>query len=783
MSLEGQQLGRYRLLRLIGSGGMGEVYLAEDPGINRQVAIKVIRSEIAPYPGGTDVSKAAALFQREARAVAMLDHPHILPLFDYGEQKRDETTLTYLVMPYRSEGSLASWLQRRGTANPLPLPDIEHIIHQAAGALQYAHDHQLIHQDVKPSNFLIRVNTDNPNRPDLLLTDFGIARLSTLTSGASQSIRGTPGYMAPEQWEGHPVPASDQYALALMAYELLTDRSPFQGNPMQMMYAHINTQPPAPSSINPRLPAAIDSVILRALAKKPEERFPSISAFASTFQQALQSSSSVTFGRASNPDLPTFVRASNPDLSTFVKTPNTPSGADLLRPRLSTTLAISEAEARNGTNRALTLPGGRRVTVSIPPGAQNGQVIDLSDPGDPSIGSSPGILRLTLSVVSQAGWKEDEATRIANAGSIAATNDIRNAPYQQPGHPQGMLLPPQQTIPEQPTPLRGAINRAPTRNRTILWVSVIVVLLLVLGSGGLFYYLGGFNFNGGNSNASATATAQAQAGINATNTAQASAVAGAANDATATAIAQKNASVNATATAVAQDKANAQATANANATATTIAQANANATATAAASTANPYPPHSGTLVLNDPLVNNSNGYNWQEYNDSSTGNACQFASDGYHVVRASNYGGPCFAQATDFSNFTYQVQMTFVRAGTSFSGGGIIIRGSGSNYYYFEIFESGKYVLAACQGNDCSHAVAEDLSHPISSFHSGLNQNNTVAIVANSYSFDLYVNGSHVVGPVTDTTSTSSHGTIGVFGEGGDATSEVVYSNAKVWA
>src|SRR5947209_2825644 len=111
MPLEGQFLGRYRLLRLIGSGGMGEVYLAEDPGINRQVAIKVMRTEIGAYPDTETAKIAARLFQREAHAIARLDHPHILPLYDYGEQKIQDSVLTYLVMPYRSEGSLAHWLR------------------------------------------------------------------------------------------------------------------------------------------------------------------------------------------------------------------------------------------------------------------------------------------------------------------------------------------------------------------------------------------------------------------------------------------------------------------------------------------------------------------------------------------------------------------------------------------------------------------------------------------------------------------------------------------------
>src|SRR3989449_8826904 len=288
MALEGMQLGRYRLLRLIGRGAMGEVYLAEDAGINRQVAIKVIQAETAGYPNAKAMQEAARLFQREMKIIAALDHLHILPLFDYGEVNVKKTTLTYMVMPFLKEGSLADWLQERASAEPLSEQDVAYLLEQAADALQHAHDLQIIHQDIKPSNFLIRSRKEHPNRPDLLLADFGIAKLFTATATASQTVRGTPAYMAPEQWDGMPVPATDQYALAVMAYLLLTGQLPFQGGPGQIMRQHFAMQPPAPSSLNPRLSAAIDAVILRVLAKKPEDRFPSISTFAQAFQQAVQ---------------------------------------------------------------------------------------------------------------------------------------------------------------------------------------------------------------------------------------------------------------------------------------------------------------------------------------------------------------------------------------------------------------------------------------------------------------------------------------------------------------
>src|SRR5437764_6937247 len=145
MALEGLQLGQYRLLRLLGSGGMGEVYLAEDARIGQQVAIKVSRTEATSYPNSDITKDALRLFQREAKAIAKLDHPHILPLFGYGEEQVGNMSLVYLVMPYRQEGSLADWLRNRGREEPLTSWKVAHFVGQAASALQHAHDRQIIH--------------------------------------------------------------------------------------------------------------------------------------------------------------------------------------------------------------------------------------------------------------------------------------------------------------------------------------------------------------------------------------------------------------------------------------------------------------------------------------------------------------------------------------------------------------------------------------------------------------------------------------------------------------
>src|SRR5258707_11264849 len=285
MAFEELQNGRYRSLRLLGSGGMGEVYLMQDTRVKRQVAIKVLRAEEALYAGNEQMTSSVRLFEREARAIAVLDHPNILPLYDFGEETREDKTVTYMVMPYCADGSLEAWLRRRAGELLTPL-QVAALIEQAAEALQYAHEHKVIHLDVKPSNFLIRRNRKDPQRPTLLLADFGIARNFTTVSNSSRTIRGTPTTMAPEQWSGEPVMASDQYALAVMAYEMLVGRPPFTGTLEQLMYRHFSVQPAPASSVNSRLPVALDVVLQRWLGKKPEERFPSILDFASAFAEA-----------------------------------------------------------------------------------------------------------------------------------------------------------------------------------------------------------------------------------------------------------------------------------------------------------------------------------------------------------------------------------------------------------------------------------------------------------------------------------------------------------------
>lgn len=311
-SLIGTSIGGYTLIQLLGSGGMGTVYLAQDPAIGQQVAIKVVRTDPDSLADMSSALNAAERFKQEARAVASLDHLHILPLYRYGEEKTSDGQRAYIIMQYRPEGSLWDWMRRRaelalgqfaadaaqnsGTAPmnlpflmsgtwPVGLSEAGDYLRQAASALQYAHERGIIHRDVKPANFLLRV--ESSNTVHLLLSDFGLAKAYASSSSTSH-ILGTPLYMAPEQFEGIAVPETDQYALAVMIYYLLAGRPPFEGEPMRLMHQHQNVPPPPISASQPALPASIDSVLTRALAKKASERYPSTAEFAAAFTQVEQ---------------------------------------------------------------------------------------------------------------------------------------------------------------------------------------------------------------------------------------------------------------------------------------------------------------------------------------------------------------------------------------------------------------------------------------------------------------------------------------------------------------
>ncbi len=288
---EGEELAGYRVLKKIGEGGMGQVFLAEQLRLHRQVALKLVRLD-AKEDAPAGAASPAEQLTREAQTLMALEHPHILPLYDAGR----EDTLAYLVMPYIPEGSLQDALRpgpRQRLSLPLAPAEALVYIEQAASALQYAHDRDIIHRDVKPANFLVRVltrshTTSQPvnTRLHLFLGDFGLSKFLSFSTNTTH-LSGTPAYMAPEQFQGRAGPASDQYSLAILLYYLLTGDLPFRGSPVELMFKHLHSEPPLASQPVAGVPEPLAKVILQGMAKKPEDRYPSVIGLAEAARDAL----------------------------------------------------------------------------------------------------------------------------------------------------------------------------------------------------------------------------------------------------------------------------------------------------------------------------------------------------------------------------------------------------------------------------------------------------------------------------------------------------------------
>jgi serine/threonine protein kinase len=254
--------GQYVIQRMIGKGGMAVVYLAREVHLARNVAIKVLPPELT---FGHGVER----FKREAKVAAALDHPNIIPVY----RVSTEGTLFWYAMKYLEGQSLEQVLKERGK---LPLKDAIKILHQVADALDYAHERQVVHRDMKPANVML----DSRNR--VIVTDFGIAKaLSEGTLTASGSVIGTPYFMSPEQGMGKPVSgASDQYSVAVMAYRMIAGRVPFEGDSaIDVLHKHCMVQPPPLESTAPGMPRHVYLAVHRALDKKAENRFPTVGDF------------------------------------------------------------------------------------------------------------------------------------------------------------------------------------------------------------------------------------------------------------------------------------------------------------------------------------------------------------------------------------------------------------------------------------------------------------------------------------------------------------------------
>lgn len=265
----GRTFGNYQLQQLIGEGGFSEVYQGEQRFLGTPAALKILNTRLT--------RAEFEQFRQEAQTINRLHHPGIVRLFDFGV----EGDIPFMTMSYAPKGSLRA-LYPAGSR--LPLPTVVSLVKQVAAALQYAHEQGIVHRDVKPENLLIGPDGE------LVLSDFGIAVvLHSTHSLRTQQLVGTVAYMAPEQLRKKAQAASDQYALAVVVYEWLCGELSFEGSPIEVALQHLNEPPPALRGKVPTLPAAVERVVLKALAKEPGQRFPTIQAFADALARAAES--------------------------------------------------------------------------------------------------------------------------------------------------------------------------------------------------------------------------------------------------------------------------------------------------------------------------------------------------------------------------------------------------------------------------------------------------------------------------------------------------------------
>jgi serine/threonine protein kinase len=358
-------LGNYELRQIIGVGGMASVYQAHQKNLERLVAVKILSQALTHEAG------YAERFNREARTAASLEHPNIVPVYDYGTHGE----ITYVVMRLLTGGTVGERLnhQQQNNLPPPSLSEVAQLLRQVAGALDYAHSLGVIHRDIKPSNIMF----DNRGTP--YVVDFGIAKLLEASGNMTSTgmVMGTPAYMAPEQWRGDKISAAtDQYAVGVMMYILLTGRQPFEApTPYALMLKHMNDMPVPPNQIREDIPASVAAVIERAISKSAEDRYPNMLEFSDDLSRAVRDSTgsmtgffTINLGKGGDTPQLTPTRSAQPHTPT--RPPPPPTGTPSRGMAAADDDSPTEVVPKTGENPAKQPTGG---PAPIPPYVGSGK--------------------------------------------------------------------------------------------------------------------------------------------------------------------------------------------------------------------------------------------------------------------------------------------------------------------------------------------------------------------------------------------------------------------------
>ena len=333
--LVGRSLGKYRIVARLGQGGMAEVYKAYQPGLDRYVAIKVLHPHLAQD------QEFVSRFEREARSVSRLRHQHILQVFDFDSENEQH----YMVMELVNGPNLGDeFAYRQRVGQTYSLPEIGRLLIALCQGTAYAHQQGMIHRDIKPSNLMFTADGQ------LLIVDFGIARILGNTQyTVTGALIGSPAYMSPEQGQsGHADARSDIYSIGIVLYELVTGRPPYKGDtPMATILKHITETLPLPTAIQPDLPSNIEWLILKALSKKPEERFQTGLEMATAVRRAFQLSPddnllSIPLKPIKPPDAPGELHPTDPSFNQALSAPTAVH---------NTTITCPNCDTVNGKNQ------------------------------------------------------------------------------------------------------------------------------------------------------------------------------------------------------------------------------------------------------------------------------------------------------------------------------------------------------------------------------------------------------------------------------------------------